>query len=463
MARSTHMKIVIAGAVVALLAALAVPASVAGADSITHSSASPSSPTSGATANYSVGFTTSATGALVGGSGTITMTGPVGTVFPLVAADYTVNTTTVTVVPHHTAGANDVTITTPVSVSVGNNATAAVVAYSVTSAPVAGTYTIGVSTSADNTAAVQSSPPFVLVAGPATQLVATAGGGQSAAQSGTFTTPFGVTVEDANGNPVLVSGTAVTFTAPASGASGTFADTGTHVTTATTGGSGVATAAAFTAAVAVGTYTVTATSAGVASAGFSATNTAGPPVPPLAPTGAAATSGNGSATITWTAPSSSGGSAITGYLVTSSTGSAVTVPGGAATSQRLTGLTNGTAYTFTVSATNAFGTGAASAATNSVTPSDGLGYSLVASDGGIFSFGAAIFEGSEGDIHLNQPIVGMAEMPGGLGYWLVAGDGGVFTFGTAGFHGSTGSMTLNQPIVGMAATSDGQGLSLIHI
>ena len=135
--------------------------------------------------------------------------------------------------------------------------------------------------------------------------------------------------------------------------------------------------------------------------------------------------------------------------------------GAAATTHRLTGLVNGTAYTFTVSAMNAFGTGAASAATNSVTPSDGLGYSLVASDGGIFSFGAAVFEGSEGDIHLNQPIVGMAEMPGGLGYWLVASDGGVFTFGSARFFGSTGSMTLNQPIVGMAATSDGLGYWLV--
>ena len=70
----------------------------------------------GATANYSVGFTSSATGALVAGTGTITMTGPVGTVFPLVAGDYTVNTAPVTATPHHALGANDVIITTPVGV-----------------------------------------------------------------------------------------------------------------------------------------------------------------------------------------------------------------------------------------------------------------------------------------------------------------------------------------------------------
>jgi hypothetical protein len=47
------------------------------------------------------------------------------------------------------------------------------------------------------------------------------------------------------------------------------------------------------------------------------------------------------------------------------------------------------------------------------------GYRLVASDGGIFSFGAP-FYGSTGALHLNQPIVAMAPTPDGKGYWLVA-------------------------------------------
>ncbi len=37
------------------------------------------------------------------------------------------------------------------------------------------------------------------------------------------------------------------------------------------------------------------------------------------------------------------------------------------------------------------------------------------------------------------------------GYWLVASDGGIFAFGHAAFQGSTGGLTLNQPVVGMAA------------
>ena len=61
---------------------------------------------------------------------------------------------------------------------------------------------------------------------------------------------------------------------------------------------------------------------------------------------------------------------------------------------------------------------------------DGQGYWLVASDGGIFSFGpGAHFYGSMGGRHLNDPIVGMAASPTG-GYWMVASDGGIFSFGT---------------------------------
>ncbi len=92
---------------------------------------------------------------------------------------------------------------------------------------------------------------------------------------------------------------------------------------------------------------------------------------------------------------------------------------------------------------------------------DGQGYWLVASDGGVFSFGDAGFHGSTGAITLNKPVVGMAATPDGQGYWLVASDGGVFSFGDAGFHGSTGAITLNKPVVGMAATPDGQGYWLV--
>jgi hypothetical protein len=88
---------------------------------------------------------------------------------------------------------------------------------------------------------------------------------------------------------------------------------------------------------------------------------------------------------------------------------------------------------------------------------DGGGYWLVASDGGIFSYGDATFHGSAGALKLNRPIVGMAATPDGGGYWLVASDGGIFSYGDATFHGSAGALSLNKPIVGIAPTLDGNG------
>jgi hypothetical protein len=94
-------------------------------------------------------------------------------------------------------------------------------------------------------------------------------------------------------------------------------------------------------------------------------------VVPGAPTIGTATAGNASATVRWTAPTSNGGSAITGYTIRGLAGTTVartqTVTG-TATSAVVTGLTNKTAYTFEVSATNRVGTGKASARSAAVTP-----------------------------------------------------------------------------------------------
>jgi cell wall-associated NlpC family hydrolase len=92
---------------------------------------------------------------------------------------------------------------------------------------------------------------------------------------------------------------------------------------------------------------------------------------------------------------------------------------------------------------------------------DQQGYWMVASDGGVFTYGDAHFYGSTGNIHLNRPIVGLTATPDNQGYWMVASDGGVFTFGDGVFYGSTGNIHLNKAIVGMAPTPDGKGYWLV--
>jgi ribosomal protein L24E len=87
------------------------------------------------------------------------------------------------------------------------------------------------------------------------------------------------------------------------------------------------------------------------------------------------------------------------------------------------------------------------------TPS-GLGYYMVASDGGIFSFGDARFAGSMGGKRLNAPVQSLVPDPDRSGYWLVASDGGVFAF-AAPFRGSMGGKRLNKPVTGMVPFGNG--------
>lgn len=94
---------------------------------------------------------------------------------------------------------------------------------------------------------------------------------------------------------------------------------------------------------------------------------AGPAAAPCPPAMFSAIPGNGSATVKWEkAPG--GGSPLTGYTVTASPGGQTAAAGASATSAVVSGLTNGTSYTFTVTAQNALGTSAPSAPSNAVTP-----------------------------------------------------------------------------------------------
>jgi hypothetical protein len=87
---------------------------------------------------------------------------------------------------------------------------------------------------------------------------------------------------------------------------------------------------------------------------------------PNAPTIGTATKGDTTASVTFTAPADVGGGAITGYSVVSTPSGIIGT--GASSPITVSGLSNGTAYTFKVFATNAYGPSPLSAASNSVTP-----------------------------------------------------------------------------------------------
>jgi hypothetical protein len=188
-------------------------------------------------------------------------------------------------------------------------------------------------------------------------------------------------------NPSMV-GDAVTYTATVSGPSGTLPSSGETVAFDDAGspisGCGslaLATSAPYTAACTV-TYTATAGSPHSITAAYGGDSAYAPstssaliqtvnPAVPGQPTGVSATAGNGSATVSFSPPSSNGGSPITSYTVTASD---VTNPAnggqtatGAGSPLTVTGLAGGDAYTFTVTATSAAGTSQPSQPSNVVT------------------------------------------------------------------------------------------------
>ena len=79
---------------------------------------------------------------------------------------------------------------------------------------------------------------------------------------------------------------------------------------------------------------------------------------------------------------------------------------------------------------------------------DGSGYTLVASDGGVFAFDAP-FAGSASGLSA-APIVGLAAGAAG-GYTVVSSAGGVFAFPNGNFFGSQVGSGATAPVVGIAS------------
>ena len=219
---------------------------------------------------------------------------------------------------------------------------------------VAGTFTVVASAPASLTTVTFS---LDNLAGSPTTITPGLGDFQSTAAGSAFSLDLGVTVLDQDKNPV--PDVAVVFSAPGTGASGSFVTTATSSVVVDTDTNGVAIAPKFTANAVPGGYVVSATISGSGlTAAFALVNQATAPAPGTTP-------GTG---------------------------------GQASTTSPITGL--------------------------------------------------------------DAPIVGMAGTPDGGGYWLVASDGGIFSFGDAAFHGSTGGQEVTSPVVTIGATSDGGGYAL---
>jgi hypothetical protein len=94
--------------------------------------------------------------------------------------------------------------------------------------------------------------------------------------------------------------------------------------------------------------------------------------------------------------------------------------------------------------------------------SNGAGYWLADTKGGVHTFGDSLYRGSAIGLPVPTPVVGVAAIPNNAGYWLAVEDGGVYTFGSAGFYGSArGHVPAGLKVVGIAATPSGRGYWLV--
>ena len=159
---------------------------------------------------------------------------------------------------------------------------------------------------------------------------------------------------------------------------------------------------------------------------------------PGAPTGVSATAGDGQAIVSFTAPANNGGSNITGYTVrvylngVLQSGLTTTGPASPIT---VRGLTNGTAYTFTVSAANAVGDGTESVASTAVTPASIVVPTVVTGmASGVTASGATLSGSvtSDGGATVTERgfVYGTSANPtiGGSGVWKVTAGSGTGTF-----------------------------------
>lgn len=268
---------------------------------------------------------------------------------------------------------------------------------------------------------------------PSVSSTAPAGGALSTDSSVNFVVNFSEPVTNLSTDDFTL-----TATGSASGAiTGVSATSGSSITVTVSGISGVGTLRLNLSA---GTNVADAAGNGLAAYTSGTTHTVAVPTVSGAPTIGTATAGDGQANVTFTAPGSNGGSAITTYTATSNpmgvTGSCA---GPAACTITVSPLSNGVAYTFTVTATNGVGTSASSGASNSVTPK--ANQTITFANPGPQSFGTA-------------PTLS-ASASSGLAVTFTSSTTGVCTITGAGALTflTTGTCTINADQAGNASTN----------
>ena len=356
-------------------------------------------PTGGAINSASTNFTVTPNGAY---TGTITITPSGGGLSTPIVLTYSASAAaqTFTITP---TAAGPVTLTPTNSGALTNPA--ALMYATPPSAPTIGTATTG---SGPGSVSVAFTAPVATGGSPITAYTATCnpgaitgtGASSPVTVSGltagtaytctvTATNVPGVSAASGASNSVTASASTFTLTGPASGAINSASTnftitpngpyTGTITIGPSGGGLGASIVKTFSASAAAQTFTITPTFAGpvtlTATNNGSLTNPAALTyaTPPAAPTIRSATAGPGSASVAFYPPEINGGAAITLYTATCNPGGIT----GTGTSSPVTvsGLTSGTVYTCTVTATNSAGVSAASSASNQITiPATGFSF-----------------------------------------------------------------------------------------
>ncbi len=261
------------------------------------------------------------------------------------AATISSSTASVAFTPPVNNGGSAITSYTVTSIPGGLTATgpASPISFTGLSAAVAYTFTVTATNAAGTSQPSAASNSVIASSAPSAPSVVTATALSATSASVSFATP------SANGSAIKI----YTVTPSPATASPTFTGTGSPITV-----TGLTTGTPYT-------FSVTATNDIGTSTASTTTFTPQNQVPD-APTGVQATAGNAQATITFTAPTNNGGATISGYTVTSTPGNFTAT--GASSPLTVTGLINGTAYSFRVSSTNSIGTSFPSGASNIVIP-----------------------------------------------------------------------------------------------